>query len=135
MSCRTSADLTRPLGDPDGTTILLESGHSSIINQEGLGRAWVLYGPKWSITVDNGPELSPGALGRVSGGPERGSLEVSRGCMGSPGTVLRGLVRVMCARRGFMGSPKLEILSFLQPLWCDLHVFQGPTWDRPLNWN
>ena len=59
---------------------------------------------------------SPGALGRVTGGPERGSLEVFRGCMGSPGTVLRGLVRVMCARRGFMGSPKLEILAFLQKI-------------------
>ena len=91
----------------------------------------VTNGPEWSRTFDNGPEWSPGALGRVSGGPERGSLEVFRGCMGSPGTVLRGLVRVMCARRGFMGSPKLEILSFLQPLWCDLHVFQGPTWRGP----
>ena len=30
----------------------------------------------------------------VSGGPERGSLEVFRGRMGSPGTVLRGLARV-----------------------------------------
>ena len=77
-----------------------------------------------------GPEWSPGALGRASVGPERGSLEVFRGCMGSPGTVLRALVRVMCARRGFMGSPKFEILSCLQPLWCDLLVFQGPTWDR-----
>ena len=56
----------------------------------------------------------------VSGGPERGSLEVFRECMGSPGTVLRGLVRVSGGPervrgvpRGSMGSPKLEILSFL----------------------
>ena len=46
-------------------------------------------GPEWSRTLDNGPEWSPGALGRVSGDPERGSLEVFRGCMGSPGTVWR----------------------------------------------
>ena len=76
-----------------------------------------------------GPEWSPGALGKVSGGPERGSLEVFRGCMGSPGTVLRGLVRVSGGPERVHGVPKLEILSFLQPLWCDLHVFQGPTWD------
>ena len=75
-----------------------------------------------------GPEWSPGALGRVSGGPERGSLEVLRGCMRSPGTVLRGLVRVSEGPERVHGVPKLEILSFLQPLWCDLHVFQGPTW-------
>ena len=67
----------------------------------------------------------------VSGGPERGSLEVFRGCMGSPGTVLRGLVRVSGGPERVHGVPKLEILTFLQPLWCDLHVFQGPTWDRP----
>ena len=64
----------------------------------------------------------------VSGGPERGSLEVFRGCMGSPGTVLRGLVRVSGGPERVHGVPKLEILSFLQPLWCDLHVFQGSTW-------
>ena len=64
----------------------------------------------------------------VSGGPERGSLEVFRGCMGSPGTVLRGLVRVSGGPERVHGVPKLEILSFLQPLWCDLHVFQG--WYR-----
>ena len=34
-------------------------------------------GPKKSRTLQNPPERSPGALGRVSGGPERGSLEVS----------------------------------------------------------
>ena len=102
------------------------------------GPTRALGGPKKLRTLDNGPEWSPGALGRVSGGPERGSLEVFRGCMGSPGTVLRGLVRVSGGPervhgvpRGFRGSPKLEILSFLQPLWCDLHVFQGPRWDRP----
>ena len=50
--------------------------------------------------------------------------------MGSPGTVLRGLVRVSGGPERVHGVPKLEILSFLQPLWCDLHVFQGPTWDR-----
>ena len=92
-------------------------------------------GPEWSRTLDNGPEWSPGALGRVSGGPERGSLEVFRGCMGSPGTVLRGLVRVSGGPERVHGVPKLEILSFLQPLWCDLHVFQGPTWWGPRNWN
>ena len=55
--------------------------------------------------------------------------------MGSPGTVLRGLERVSGGPERVHGVPKLEILSFLQPLWCDLHVFQGPTWDRLRNWN
>ena len=116
MSYRTAAELTQHIEDPHKTAILAK--------EERLFKYWYRWGalrmvnngPEWSRTLDNGPEWSPGALGRVSGGPERGSLEVFRGCMGSPGTVLRGLVRVMCARRGFMGSPKLEILSFLQPL-------------------
>ena len=53
----------------------------------------------------------------VSGGPERRSLEVLRGCMKSPGTVLRGHLRVSGGPervhgvpRGSMESPKLEIL-------------------------
>ena len=46
-----------------------------------------------------------------------GSLEVLRWCMGSPGTLLRGLVKVMCARRGFMGSAKIGIsLIFATPM-------------------
>ena len=36
--------------------------------------------------------------------------------MGSPGTVLRGLVRVSGGPERVHGVPKLEILSFLQPL-------------------
>ena len=79
--------------------------------------------------VNNGPEWSKHWT-MVSGGPERGSLEVFRGCMGSPGTVLRALVRVSGGPERVHGVPKLEILSFLQPLWCDLHVFQGPTGHR-----
>ena len=51
----------------------------------------------------------------VSGGPERGSLEVFRGCMGSPGTVLRGLVRVMEVLRGFMGSQSSNFSNFCNP--------------------
>ena len=57
----------------------------------------------------------------------RGSLGVLREFMGSPGThggVSGGPERVH-------GVPKLEILSFLQPLWCDLHVFQGSTFAGP----
>ena len=69
-------------------------------------------GPEWSRTLDNGPEWSPGALGRVSGGPERGSLEVFRGCMGSPGTVLRGLLRVSGGPERVHGVPKLANRSF-----------------------
>ena len=130
MSYRTAADLTQHIEDPHKTAILAK--------EERLFKYWyrcgalrmVNNGPELSRTLDNGPEWSPGALGRVSGGPERRSLEVFRECMGSPGTVLKALVTGMCARRGFKGSPKHEILSFLQPLWCDLHVFQGPTWDR-----
>ena len=48
--------------------------------------------------------------------------------MGSPWTVMRSLVRVMCARRRFMGSPKLEILSFLDPKWSRM-VDNGPEWS------
>ena len=72
-----------------------------------------------SRMVQNGPEWSHGV-----------SLAVLRECMRSPGTVLRGLATVSGGPERVHGVPKLEILSFLQPLWCDLHVFQGPTWDR-----
>ena len=91
-----------------------------LAKEERLFKYWYLLGalrmvnngPEWSRTLDNGPEWSPGALGRVSGGPERGSLEVFRGCMGSPGTVLRGLVRVSGGPERVHGVPKLEILLF-----------------------
>ena len=76
---------------------------------EGLWAAWEGL---WRSS--EAPEWSPGALGRVSGGPERGSLEVFRGCMGSPGTVLKGLVRVSGGPERVHGVPKLEILSFLR---------------------
>ena len=53
----------------------------------------------------------------VSGGPERGSSEFLSGCLASPGTVLRGLLRVSGGPervhgvpRGSMESPRLEIL-------------------------
>ena len=86
------------------------------------GATMVSGGPeRGSLEVFRGCMGSPGtvlrALVRVSGGPERGSLEVFRECMGSPGTVLRGLVRVVCARRGFMGSPKIRnSLIFATPM-------------------
>ena len=31
-----------------------------------------------------------------------------------------------------MHAPKARNSLILQPLWCDLHVFQGPTWDLSL---
>ena len=79
----------------------------------------------------------------VSGGPERGSLEVFRGCMGSPGTVLRALVKVMCAPRRFMGCPNSKFSHFCNPygvictfsraqLGTDLEseFWPKPTWDQ-----
>ena len=89
----------------------------SNMNQSFQGvQGMVQNGPKWSRMV------TWRLLGRLGG-----SLEVLRGCMGSPGTVLRGLVRVSGGPERVHGVPKLEILLFLQPLWCDLHVLQGPT--------
>ena len=96
-----------------------------------------LFGPRPSFS---GVKASEGALRTVKNGPEWSRMVTWRllgRLAGSPGTVLRDLFRVSegpervhGVPRGFMGSPKLGILSFLQFLWCDLHVFQGPTWDR-----
>ncbi len=41
------------------------------------------------------------------------------GCLGGSLEVLTG----------FMGCPILEFDAFLQSLWWDLLVFQGPSWD------
>ena len=86
--------------------------------------------------VQNGHKASPGPLGRVSGGPQRvhgvsldgheSSCEGLYGPEWSPGA----FGRVSGGPERVHGAPTFEILSFLQPLWCDLHVFQGPTWDR-----
>ena len=64
---------------------------------------------------------------RVRWGPLRRVNMVQNGHMASPGTALRGLVRVSGGPERMHGVLKFEILSFLQPLWCDLHVFQGST--------
>ena len=62
-------------------------------------------------------------LGRLGG-----SLEVLRGCMGSPGTVMRALVRVSMVQNGLLErlGGSLEVLR--EGLWRSSGV-HGVSWD------